>query len=164
MPFNPYASPQSQDASRMPQVGFGQSNPSPQYGGVPNQNAFQNANPAANLYSRFGAPSEGAPLPLPGGAPNSSSSLGIPFGGQPTPAISGYGRPQMPQMGQPYSQFGRFGGPNPMAMQNASPYANLMGRFGGGQMNYLPYMPTGYGMPQNALGGQPNFNYLAFAR
>lgn len=123
----------------MPQVGFGQSNPSPQYGGVPNQNAFMNANPAANLYSRFGAPSDGAPSPLPGGAP---TPLTLPQMARPTP-MSGYGWP------------------NFMAMRNANPYADLMNRFGGG-MNYLPFMPYGYGMGyQNALAAQPNYNFLA---
>lgn len=166
MAFNPYASPQAQDASRMPQTGFGQSNLSPQYGGVPNQNAFQNANPAANLYSRFGAPSEGASLTPSGGAPASSqaSPMGVPFGGRPTPENYGgpmftsqqpYGRPQG---FAPFGVFGRFGGPNQMAMQNANPYADLMARFGGGQMNYLPIM-AGYGFHQ-APQAYPQFNAL----
>lgn len=151
----------------MPQVGFGQSNPSPQYGGVPNQNAFLNANPAANLYSRFGAPSDGAPSPLPGGAP---TSLGIPFSGQPTRTpTSGYNQPAPPMVGfEPWlgggnygGPSGGFGGPNPMAFRRANPRADLMNRFGGG-MNYLPYMPMNYGMGyQNALAAQPNYNFLA---
>lgn len=171
MPFNPYASPQAQDASRMPQVGFGQSNPSPQYGGMPNQNAFDNANPAANLTARFGTPAAGAPSPLPGGAPT-SQPMGVPFGGRPTP--QNYGGPmfsgQPPYGGQfgpmqrPYNRFAQFGGPNPMAFQYANAAAGLQNRFAP-PMNYLPIMqpygganPPVYGMapqytPFNALLG-----------
>lgn len=95
MAVNPYAYSQAQGAARMPQVGFGQSSPSPLYGGGPNRNAYANANPAANLGSRFGGSSVGGGLPLPGSSPDYSTpnqpgelyNLGQPVtgGGYPLP-------------------------------------------------------------------------------
>lgn len=169
MAMNPFAFSQSPDASRMPQVGFGQSNPSPQYGGMPNQNAFTNANSAANLYSRFGSPSTGGGLPLPGSPPTPSpdgmlSYMPNPFTMSPAPApTQDYGRPNM-GMGNPYLQrmyqnlMGRqnmpfrrpFGGPNMQAFQNANPNAGLYDRFGGGMYTTQPVQPT--------------VNYLAYPR
>lgn len=168
MAVNSSLYPQAQGASRMPQVGFGQSNLSPQYGGMPNQNAFTNANSAANLYSRFGGPSTGGGLPLPsspsGFAVNMDDYLAGTQTMTPQPYAGGYNTQQnMPFGGaapqnralgyddymrqqsrlSPYAmmlaqRFGVSGGPNMQAFQNASPNANLGSRFGGGMYTTQP--------------------------
>lgn len=154
MALNPSLYPQAQSASRMPQVGFGQSNLSPQYGGMPNQNAFTNANSAANLYSRFGGPSTGGGLPLPGSPPtppmiNMDDYLAgtrqmtpqpVTGGGYPLP--SGQYNLGPPPGVNPFAHalqmYGRFRQLNPSGFQNANPNANLGSRFGGGMYTTQP--------------------------